>query len=97
MNADYKVHSWHLGFALAGIGMIFGQMVYIWGQKYLKDVGNLIPVKKIQGTNQHVPLTKIEKDRIVVLLISFLIVIIFWAAYEQAGGLMKGSQWAIFT
>ena len=81
--------NWHLGFALAGIGMLLGQIVYIWGQKYLKDVGNFMPVKKIKGSNKHVPLTKIEKDRIVVLLISFLIVIIFWAAYEQAGGLMN--------
>ncbi|MBN1479028.1 MFS transporter [candidate division KSB1 bacterium] len=84
-----NVYNWHLGFALAGFGMLLGQVVYIWGQKYLKDVGNLVPVNKIEGTNKHVSLTKIEKDRIVVLLISFLIVIIFWAAYEQAGGLMN--------
>jgi POT family proton-dependent oligopeptide transporter len=81
--------NWHIGFALAGIGMLLGQAVYIWGQKYLKNVGNFTPVKKLEGTNKHVPLSKIEKDRIVVLLISFLIVIIFWAAYEQAGGLMN--------
>jgi POT family proton-dependent oligopeptide transporter len=81
--------NWHLGFALAGIGMLLGQVVYIWGQKYLKNVGNLIPTPKVEGTKKHVPLTKIEKDRVVVLLISFLIVIIFWAAYEQAGGLMN--------
>jgi POT family proton-dependent oligopeptide transporter len=31
----------------------------------------------------------IEKDRFVVLLISFLIVIVFWGAFEQAGGLMN--------
>jgi POT family proton-dependent oligopeptide transporter len=35
------------------------------------------------------PLTKVEKDRIVVLLISFLLVILFWGAFEQAGGLMN--------
>ena len=33
--------------------------------------------------------TKIEKDRFVVLLLSFLIVIVFWGAFEQAGGLMN--------
>ncbi len=33
--------------------------------------------------------TKIEKDRYVVLLLSFLIVIVFWGAFEQAGGLMN--------
>ena len=35
------------------------------------------------------PLTKIEKDRVVVLIISFLLVIVFWGAFEQAGGLMN--------
>ena len=34
-------------------------------------------------------LNKIEKDRYVVLLLSFLIVIVFWGAFEQAGGLMN--------
>lgn len=81
--------SWHLGFAMAGIGMIIGQIVYIWGQKHLEGVGDLLPKTATDGTATNQPLTKIEKDRIVVLLISFLIVIIFWAAYEQAGGLMN--------
>ena len=35
------------------------------------------------------PLNKIEKDRVLVLLLSFLIVIVFWGAFEQAGGLMN--------
>jgi POT family proton-dependent oligopeptide transporter len=33
--------------------------------------------------------TQIDKDRYVVLLLSFLIVIVFWGAFEQAGGLMN--------
>ncbi len=84
-----EVYGWHYGFGLAGIGMLLGQVVYIWGQKFLKDVGNLIVVKKEAGRKEHTPLTKIEKDRIIVLMISFIIVIVFWAAYEQAGGLMN--------
>jgi POT family proton-dependent oligopeptide transporter len=80
---------WQYGFGLAGVGMLLGQSVYIWGQKYLKTVGNFIPAPKLEGTMKNVPLTKIEKDRVVVLLISFIIVIIFWGAYEQAGGLMN--------
>jgi len=84
-----EVYGWHYGFGLAGIGMLFGQAVYLWGLKYLKDVGNLVRVQKTEGATKSVALTKIEKDRIVVLLISFIIVIIFWAAYEQAGGLMN--------
>ena len=33
--------------------------------------------------------TTIEKDRFLVLLLSFIIVIVFWGAFEQAGGLMN--------
>jgi POT family proton-dependent oligopeptide transporter len=84
-----EVYGWLYGFGLAGIGMILGQFVYIWGQKHLRDVGNYVPPEKIEGTKTNKPLTKIEKDRVIVLLISFLIVIVFWAAYEQAGGLMN--------
>ena len=34
-------------------------------------------------------LSQIERDRYVVLLLSFIIVIVFWGAFEQAGGLMN--------
>ena len=84
-----EVVNWHYGFGLAGIGMLIGQIVYIWGQKYLKDVGNFVPTKRDATTNKKVPLTQIEKDRLVVLALSFIIVMVFWGAYEQAGGLMN--------
>lgn len=84
-----EVYGWHYGFGLAGIGMLLGQGVYLWGQKFLKEVGNFIPMEKVEGTKTNKPLTKIEKDRVIVLLISFVIVIVFWGAYEQAGGLMN--------
>lgn len=32
---------------------------------------------------------KVEKDRILVVYLSFLIIIIFWGAFEQAGGLLN--------
>lgn len=84
-----EVINWNLGFGVAGIGMTLGLIVYIWGQKYLKDVGNFVPAKKESGSNKSVPLTAIEKDRMIVLILSFIIVMVFWAAYEQAGGLMN--------
>ncbi|MCG8308220.1 MAG: peptide MFS transporter [Cytophagales bacterium] len=84
-----EVINWNYGFGLAGIGMAVGQIVFIFGQKYLKNVGDFIPHKVDHATKQKVKLTSIEKDRIIVLLLSFLIVIVFWMAYEQAGGLMN--------
>ncbi|GAA4273834.1 peptide MFS transporter [Aquimarina gracilis] len=86
-----EVHGWHYGFGLAGIGMALGLLQYLVGQKYLKNVGNFLGAseKKEDKEAMNKPLTKIEKDRIIVLLISFLLVIVFWGAFEQAGGLMN--------
>lgn len=80
---------WHYGFGLAGIGMFLGQAVYMIGQKHLKHVGNRYLGEKAEGEFVIKPLSAVEKDRIIVLLISFLIVIVFWGAFEQAGGLMN--------
>ena len=86
-----EVHGWHYGFGLAGIGMALGLLQYLLGQKYLKNVGNFLGASKKEEDKEAMkkPLTKVEKDRIVVLLISFLLVIVFWGAFEQAGGLMN--------
>ncbi|MCD6544315.1 MAG: peptide MFS transporter [Flavobacteriaceae bacterium] len=86
-----EVIGWHYGFGLAGIGMVLGLLVYYFGQPYLKDIGNFIGDSKSEKEKELLkkPLTKIEKDRIIVLFISFLIVIVFWGAYEQAGGLLN--------
>lgn len=135
---------WHAGFGLAGIAMVLGLVVYLWGQKYLTHVGNfevqdkkeeeessygtlfqnlLISKKQLTVTIAlailslfgwyslgwgygllFIFLTVIaalmmmiykeldsqqDKDRFLVLLLSFIMVIIFWGAYEQAGGLMN--------
>lgn len=86
-----EVHGWHYGFGLAGIGMALGLAQYLLGQGYLQHVGNFLGASE-EATDREImnkPLTKTEKDRIVVLLVSFLLVIVFWGAFEQAGGLMN--------
>ncbi len=84
-----EVINWNYGFGLAGIGMAVGQIVFVFGQKHLKGVGDLLPKEEHHESKPKRQLTKIEKDRIVVLLLSFVVVIVFWMAYEQAGGLMN--------
>jgi len=82
--------NWHYGFGLAGIGMLFGQIIFIWGRKYLKDVGNFTGAEESKDRElMKRPLTSIEKDRMKVLFLSFAIIIVFWGAFEQAGGLMN--------
>ncbi|MBU2914749.1 MULTISPECIES: peptide MFS transporter [Reichenbachiella] len=139
-----QVYGWHWGFGLAGIGMLFGQIQFMLGGKYLEGIGEL---KKSESIEEALPdqsvhlarlkqnplsiivialvamlgayifvdvsylfgvmiiiasvflgvginiykyeLNKVERDRVVVLLISFLMVIAFFGAFEQAGGLMN--------
>ncbi|WP_054851995.1 peptide MFS transporter [Olleya sp. ITB9] len=83
-------YGWHYGFGLAGIGMALGQVVYMFGTKYLNGVGEFLG--KADSPNKELmkkPLTKVEKDRMLVMFLSFLIIIVFWGAFEQAGGLMS--------
>ncbi|MGB1219521.1 MAG: peptide MFS transporter [Flavobacteriales bacterium] len=85
-------YGWHYGFGLAGIGMLLGLLVYVRGQKHLEHVGNFLGDKEVSKEEQEAmkrPLNSIEKDRVKVLLISFLIIIVFWGAFEQAGGLLN--------
>lgn len=144
-----QAYGWHYGFGLAAIGMVLGQVVYVFGQKFLTHVGNppdksdltqeksvsiaeifqqmfstkktltvliilfaasvLLPVQTMETEvvayiifflflsivvgfmmTVYQDLTgKVEKDRFIVLLLSFLIVIVFWGAFEQAGGLLN--------
>ena len=86
-----EVHGWHYGFGLAGILMILGLIQFLAGQKYLVHVGNYLGKsdKKEDQEAYKKPLNKVEKDRIIVLLTSFLLIIAFFAAFEQAGGLMN--------
>ena len=85
-----EVYGWHYGFGLAGIGMLLGQLVFMWGQKYLVGVGDFIGTQdNPDNEKMNKPLTNVEKDRVKVLLLSFLIVVVFWGAFEQAGGLMN--------
>ncbi|WP_017258137.1 peptide MFS transporter [Pedobacter arcticus] len=81
---------WHFGFGLAGIGMAIGQLVFMLGQKHLVGVGeataSLPESERLAAKN---PLTKIEKDRMIVMFLSFIMIIVFWGAFEQAGGLMN--------
>ncbi len=138
---------WHAGFGMAGVAMLFGLLVYLFGQKYIVHVGNK---PTLQEKEDDVSLVKIfyklfsspfqlgvfiillglsiyagftfegidhwgygalfvflsfvvgmlmmiykslenqvQKDRFLVLLLSFFIVIVFWGAFEQAGGLMS--------
>jgi len=80
-----EVLGWHYGFSLAGIGMILGQTFFYFGRNKFK---NSNPQEK-KISNLQKKLDRIEIDRIKLIVISSFILIIFWASFEQAGGLMN--------
>lgn len=78
-----EVYGWHYGFSLAGIGMILGQVFFLRGKEnFTKTIQKhkVLPKKKFSS---------IEIDRIKLIIIASIILIIFWAAFEQAGGLLN--------
>jgi len=79
-----EVYGWHFGFSLAGIGMLIGQLIFVNGNQNLIEnkVSKKKYVKKLRFTD-------IEIDRIKLMFLAFIILIIFWASFEQAGGLMN--------
>ena len=82
---------WSLGFASAGLGMAIGLIVFLLLRgRLLGDVG--APPRSDRGRRRrqpHAPLTREERDRIIVIFVLTFFVAIFWAGYEQGGGLMN--------
>lgn len=87
----------HYGFASAGVGMLIGLLIFMWGQnKFIKHVGNTpseCVINKEQNSENKklkcdTPLTTEEKQKIAVIFILMFFTIFFWAAFEQAGSSM---------
>ena len=86
-TGDYKY-----GFLMSGMAMVLSVLLQkVFAQKYLGNIGVVAAAKTELANNQgqKQSLTSIEIDRIKVILILGLFVIIFWAGFEQAGGLMN--------
>ena len=88
--------NFQMGFLTAGIGMVLSLIIQmVFAQRLLGDIGR-VPAAKLEkernaekGEVRKEPLTKIERDRIKVIMVMGLFTIIFWAGFEQAGGLMN--------
>lgn len=79
---------WHWGFAAAGVGMVFGLIIYALNRRQLARVGSKVKtVSKGMATTPGTasPLTREDWKRIAAIFIFFIFTILFWAAYEQKG------------
>ena len=85
---------WHLGFGLAGIFMFLGMLQFWYAQKIFGDIGlppkklASVQEKKADGVAENSNYSKVESDRIKVIVVFSLFTIFFWWAFEQAGGSM---------
>ena len=89
---------WHIGFASAGIGMMFGLTQYVLGRKRLQAAMTRLdrtpaplraatasaPSEAVSGS-----FTAAEWKRIGAIFIFFLAAVLFWGAYEQAGSTLN--------
>lgn len=82
-----EVYGWHYGFGLAGIGMLSGLLVFKFGAKNLGTLGSKPLADHFDKTASK--LTRIEKQRISVIVILSVFTLFFWLAFEQAGSSMN--------
>src|SRR5438477_4746570 len=81
--------NWHIGFAAAGVGMVFGVIQYVYGRKYLTSVSEAktpqtVAVEETPSITK-AAFTAQEWGRIAAASILTLFALIFWAGFEQAG------------
>jgi POT family proton-dependent oligopeptide transporter len=93
-----QVWGWQYGFGAAGVGMVAGLLLYLWGQPYLaKD-----QLSRAKETNREkVPFTSQEWKGIAGLVILCLLTIVFWGVYEQQGNTIqlfadRNADWHVF-
>lgn len=79
------------GFWLAGVAMIIGLLIFMWGkEKYFAGKGDKpVKVDAAKKEVKKVPLTPEEKRKIAVIFILAFFVIFFWTAFEQSGAALN--------
>jgi POT family proton-dependent oligopeptide transporter len=93
-----QVYGWHYGFAAAGVGMVLGLVLYLWGQKFLAP--DQLAKQKAKQT-EHAPLTRKEWKGIWGLIVLCALNVVFWMVYEQQGNTIQifadhNADWHVF-
>lgn len=75
-----ELYGWHYGFGAAGIGMVLGLCIYLWGQRYLPEAARTRDAAPIaRGTG------RLGRETVILLVAIALAVTVFRGAYEQMG------------
>ncbi|HUD29518.1 MAG TPA: peptide MFS transporter [Novosphingobium sp.] len=75
-----ELYGWHWGFGAAGIGMVAGLCIYLWGQRYLPEQARHPAVER-----QAAPRARFPRNTLLLLVAVALAVTVFRGAYEQVG------------
>jgi POT family proton-dependent oligopeptide transporter len=81
-----QVYGWHYGFGAAGVGMVLGVILYLWGQRFLAP-DQLTTAKETKA--ETAPITSHQWKGIIGLIVLTVLNIIFWAVYEQQGNTVQ--------
>jgi POT family proton-dependent oligopeptide transporter len=84
--------NWHLGFAVAGIGMVLGLIQYVVGRPHIEPgLARLAarPKPAITVAGNGGGFSAQEWKRIGVIFVLFVFASVFWGAYEQAGSTLN--------
>ncbi|HVN41685.1 MAG TPA: peptide MFS transporter [Steroidobacteraceae bacterium] len=85
-------YGWRYGYLAAGIGMVLSVIIQLaLAQRFIGNVGKVPAAHRAlaQAGGRHAALTSDEVDRLRVIFMLFVFIVLFWAAFEQAGGLMN--------
>src|ERR1051326_9132645 len=82
---------WHIGFACAGVGMVFGIAQYILGKERLRPALDKLAVANSPKQSQSAVAKSAagESHRIAAIVVFFIFASLFWAAYEQSGSTLN--------
>ena len=75
-----EMYGWHWGFGAAGVGMLAGLAIYLWGQRYLPEQARHPRVERSVA-----PQIRFPRETLMLLIAIGLAVTVFRAAYEQVG------------
>lgn len=75
-------YGWHVGFGVAGIGMLIGLVIYLAGSRHLPADGGRTVTADGRVTAR-APLTPDQKRRVVGLFMLWPISVLFWTAQSQ--------------
>ena len=79
-----KLYSWHMAFVVAGLVQLIGLIpLVIYIMKHKETYRGLKTMQKSEQATKH-KITPLEKNRMIVILVFYVVSILFWAAYNQA-------------